>query len=128
YQPQKGLPGFYKISTEYSPVSSTFEKSEKTISKKTKTVEKPEQKRETIQKQELISDNQTLSSNAFVGNSVSTLMPENLPSLEEFMLYAETLENYTPELVDLIKIKYDSWLGNGWKNGYGKPITNWKSS
>lgn len=128
YQPQNGLPGCYKISTEYSLMSSSFEKSEKTISKKKKPVEKPEQKRENIQKKELISDNQTLFSNAFVGNSASTPMPENFPSLEEFMLYAETLENYIPELVDLIKIKYDSWLGNGWKNGYGKPITNWKSS
>jgi len=128
YQPRNGLPGYYKISMEYSPVSSTFEKSEKRISKKKKTAEKPEQKRKNIQKQELISDNKTLSSNTFVENLVSTPIPENLPSLEEFMLYAETLENYIPELVDLIKVKYDSWLGNGWKNGYGKPITNWKSS
>lgn len=128
YQPQNGLPGYYKISMECSPVSSTFEKSEKRISKKKKTAEKPEQKRKNIQKQELISDNQTLSSDTFVENSVSNPIPKNLPSLEEFILYAETLENYIPELVDLIKVKYDSWLGNGWKNGYGKPITNWKSS
>ena len=42
--------------------------------------------------------------------------------------YAKTLENYIPELDYLIQEKYDSWLGNGWKNGYNKPITNWKSS
>jgi hypothetical protein len=48
--------------------------------------------------------------------------------LEEFTQYAKTLDNYVPELDILIKEKYDSWLGNEWKNGYDKPITNWKSS
>ena len=55
-------------------------------------------------------------------------LSRNIPSLEEFTQYAKTLENYIPELDQLIKEKYDSWLGNGWKNGYDKPITNWKSS
>lgn len=135
YQSKNGLPGYYKIIPEYLPVLSAFEKpetdkgdsttkrSQKTISKKRKTVEKPIPKSETIQKQELISDNPT-ESQAPIPIPVSC----NIPSLNEFTRYAKTLENYTPELDNLIKTKYDSWLRNGWKNGYNKPITNWKSS
>ena len=55
-------------------------------------------------------------------------LPSHIPSLEEFSQYAKLLDNYVPELDLLIKEKYDSWLENGWKNGYDKPITNWKSS
>lgn len=131
YQSKNGLPGHYKIIPEYLPVEkhetdkgdSTTKRSQKTIFKKQKTVEKSIPKSETIQKQEFISDNPT-------ENQVTVPIPvsANIPSLKEFTRYAKTLENYTPELDNLIKAKYDSWLKNGWKNGYNKPITNWKSS
>jgi|SRR5690554_708193 len=123
YQPQNGLPGHYKIISEYSSVLSAFEKPKKTISKKQKTVEKHTPKSETVQKQELIYDNLS-------ENKIPTPIPVsgNIPSLKEFMEYTKTLENYIPELDDLIKAKYDTWFKNGWKNNYNKPITNWKSS
>ena len=86
-------------------------------------------RRKSLQKSE-ISQNQNLSSDNSEKNQVPILISVsgNIPSLEEFTEYAKTLENYTPELDNLIKAKYDSWLENGWKNGYDKPITNWKSS
>lgn len=131
YQLQSGLPGHYKILSEYSPVLSAFEKpktykgdsSQKTIPTKKKPVGKSLQKSE-------ISQNQNLSSDNSEKNQVPILISvsHNIPSLEEFTRYSETLKNYTPELDDLIKAKYDSWLKNGWKNGYNKPITSWKSS
>lgn len=123
YQLQNGLPGHYKIIPEYSPVLSAFEKPKKTISKKQKNVEKSIPKSETIQKREMISDNPS-------ENKIPIPIPVsgNIPSLEEFMEYTKTLENYIPELDDLIKAKYDNWFKNGWKNGCNKPITNWKSS
>ncbi len=135
YQSKNGLPGYYKILPEYSPALSTFEKpetekggstterSQKTISTKKKSVGKSLQKRETPQ-------NQNLSSDDSEENPVPIPIPisGNIPSSEEFTEYAKTLENYIPELDYLIQEKYDSWLGNGWKNGYNKPITNWKSS
>ena len=135
YQSKNGLPGHYKIIPEYSPVLSAFEKTkihkggstnkknQKTISKKKKPAENFLQKTENPQNQNLTSYNSPQITTAML-----IQVSENIPSLEEFTQYAKTLENYIPELDQLIKEKYDSWLGNGWKNGYDKPITNWKSS
>lgn len=135
YQSKNGLPGHYKILPEYSPALSALEKpetdkgdsttkrSQKTIPTKKKPIEKSLQKRESPQ-------NQNLSSDGSEENPVPIPIPlsGNIPSSEEFTQYAKILENYIPELDYLIKEEYDSWLGNGWKNGYNKPITNWKSS
>ncbi|MGC4128714.1 MAG: hypothetical protein QM564_03975 [Bergeyella sp.] len=123
YQSQNGLPGQYKILREYPPVLSVFENPKKTIPKKKKTAGKP------LQKSKIF-----LNENSSVDNlpkiSPPTLIPisSNIPPLEEFMHYAKALENYVPELENLIEEKYKNWLGNQWKNGYNKPITNWKSS
>ncbi len=123
YQSQNGLPGQYKILREYSPVLSVFENPKKSIPKKKKTVEKPIQKSENPV-------NENLATGNLPKISPPTLIPisGNIPSLGEFMQYAKTLENYVPELENLIEAKYNCWLGNQWKNGYNKPITNWKSS
>ena len=133
YQSKNGLPGHYKILSEYSPTLSAFAKletknegsttkrSQKTIQKKKKNAEKSLQNIENLQ-------NQNILSNDSLKTPITTSLSDNIPSIEEFLEYAKTLENYLPELENLIKEKYDSWLGNGWKNGYDKPITNWKSS
>lgn len=52
----------------------------------------------------------------------------NVPSINEFLEYAQTLEAYTPELDALIIAKYSSWTDNGWKSFSGRAITNWRSS
>ena len=135
YQPQSGLPGHYKILPEYSPVLSVLEKPEinkggsttkwnqRPISPKKKTAEKSLLKSDTTQ-------NQNWSPDDSPENPASIQIPlfVNIPSLEEYTQHAKTLDSYIPELDDLIKEKYDSWLKNGWKNSYDKPITNWKSS
>ncbi|GEM52765.1 hypothetical protein EB1_25550 [Empedobacter brevis NBRC 14943 = ATCC 43319] len=121
YQPKNGLPGYYKIITEYSPIISAFEKPKNAISKKKKNREKSLLKKETIQSLELNSEKSSK-------NDVPISVFGNIPSLEEFTEYAKTLENYIPELEILIIEKYDSWIKNDWKNGYNKSITNWKSS
>ena len=135
YQPKNGLPGHYKILLEYSPALSVFAKPEtdkgdsttksnqKIISKKNKTTEKSSQKIEAPKNQNLSADHQLE-----IPAKTLIQVSGNIPLLEEFTQYAKTLDNYVPELDILIKEKYDSWLGNEWKNGYDKPITNWKSS
>ena len=30
--------------------------------------------------------------------------------------------------MESLKLKYDSWILNGWKNGNGKKIVNWQST
>jgi len=42
---------------------------------------------------------------------------------ENFALEKEPLINKQS-----LKLKYDSWIENGWKNGNDKPIKNWKSA
>lgn len=131
YQPKNGLPGHYKIHLEYSPTfypeskkaGSTIKRSQKTIHKKNETAKKSLQNIEPSQNQNLTSDDLTKKP-----ITITISLPSNIPSLEEFTHYAKLLDNYFPELDLIIKEKYDSWLGNGWKNGYDKPITNWKSS
>ena len=123
YQSQNGLPGQYKILQEYSPVLSVFENPKKAIPKKKKTVEKPIQKSENLLNENLPTDNlPKIYPPTFIPISC------NIPCLEEFMQYVKTLENYVPELENLTEEKYKNWLENEWKNGYDKPITNWKSS
>ncbi len=58
-------------------------------------------------------------------------LPSNIPSLDEFLAYAKSVEIYdetSPNIDFLIKTKYENWVSNGWKNGYGKPIRNWQIS
>lgn len=50
----------------------------------------------------------------------------NIPTFEEFVKYVQTLAMYNSELDSKIKTKYDEWVSKDWKNGIGRPITNWK--
>jgi len=48
-----------------------------------------------------------------------------IPAFSEFLDYAKTIKpNVSPPA---LKMKYDSWVVNGWKDGNDKKITNWKS-
>jgi len=53
---------------------------------------------------------------------------KSVPSFEEFIEYAQTLETYDIELDLSIKEKYESWVSNRWQNNADRPITNWKST
>ena len=56
------------------------------------------------------------------------LKNSKIPSLNEFIGYAKSLEGYEPELDLNISKKYESWINNGWKNTSNRPISNWKST
>jgi hypothetical protein len=48
-----------------------------------------------------------------------------IPEFQEFKNYA--LEK-KPEIdIEVLKLKYDAWVENGWKDGNNKVIKNWKS-
>jgi hypothetical protein len=133
YQSQNGLPGHYKINTDYLQGLAVVEKkesdtggsrikrSQKTIPKKNEIAEKSLSKKENTK-------NPNLTSNDSEKNIIPISISNSIPSLMEFTEYAKTLENYNSILDHLIKEKYESWLENGWRNAYDKPITNWKSS
>ncbi len=54
------------------------------------------------------------------------LKNNKIPSLDEFIEYAKSLEGYESELELSISEKYESWINNGWKNTSNRPISNWK--
>jgi hypothetical protein len=56
------------------------------------------------------------------------LKNSKIPSLNEFIEYAKSLEGYVPELELSINEKYEVWKNNGWKNTSNRPISNWKST
>ena len=72
---------------------------------------KPELEQEQSQKQEQLN-----------------LKNSKIPSLNEFIEYAKSLEGNEPELELSISEKYESWKNNGWKNTSNRPISNWKST
>ena len=52
----------------------------------------------------------------------------DIPTLEEFLKHAKSLDSYNDHLIFEVKIKYENWVKNGWKNNFDRPITNWKSA
>lgn len=52
-----------------------------------------------------------------------------IPSLQEFLDYAhEVLGAKFNELKFSLESKYQAWVDNGWKDGNGRKIKNWKTS
>lgn len=52
-----------------------------------------------------------------------------IPTYEEFLRTAKLKLKDTGRVLDefKLKMKYEGWVSDGWKDGYGKPIKNWKS-
>ena len=57
---------------------------------------------------------------------------KNSPSIDEFIDYGKALLkqlNKNEEEYDFaLKSKYHTWNDDGWKNGHGRKITNWKNT
>lgn len=49
----------------------------------------------------------------------------NIPVFKEFLSYAKSKKENISAIN--LKLKYDSWIENEWKDGNNKPIKNWKS-
>lgn len=56
------------------------------------------------------------------------LIPTDIPTFNEFLEYAKTLENYEFQLDSKLQVKYETWKKRGWRNGLNRSITNWKAS
>jgi len=53
-----------------------------------------------------------------------------IPSLEEFMNYVLEVQNFAPHFESLkysLQSKYEQWVADGWKDGHGNEIKNWKT-
>ena len=51
---------------------------------------------------------------------------KEIPTLKEFSDYCKTVSIYHHSMDFQIEAKYETWVDNGWKDGYNKPIKNWK--
>lgn len=49
----------------------------------------------------------------------------NIPAYEDFLNYSVAKKSNVCTMQ--LKLKYESWVENGWKDGNNKPIKNWKS-
>ena len=61
-------------------------------------------------------------------DDISTNKLRDFPTLEEFIEYSQSIESYNDNLSLEIENKYQTWVNNGWKNNFDRPITNWKST
>ncbi len=78
--------------------------------------------------QESLTDDMKFSSENSLGVIDGLKNSKNEPSLAEFLEFAKSLELYNPEMDSLILEKYASWKESGWKNSFGRNITNWQAS
>lgn len=55
---------------------------------------------------------------------------KQIPTLDEFSNYVLTVPEFQLKLESLrysIQSKYEQWIDNGWKDGHGNEIKNWKT-
>lgn len=136
FETKNGLPCHYRLIVNYSLQISEPEKlnqekvQRKVTSQRSEILEIPSQ--------QLLPIKDTLENFPKIGNkhiktdtleSLETITDDkSIPTMEEFMAYATTLENYQSHLDPEIQSKYEDWKTNGWKNSSDRPITNWRSS
>lgn len=72
-----------------------------------------------------VSDNDTVSD-----IKQKEVRPSKIPTIEDFISYGlkKAEENNMVVSETAIRMKYEAWKTNGWKNGNDKQIKNWKSS
>ena len=63
---------------------------------------------------------------------VKAIKPKNekksIPDEEEFVAYYQSSHSVNfPNREFSVRAKYQTWIADGWKDGYGKAIGNWKS-
>lgn len=112
FQTRNGLPCYYKLLVDYPLQIALLEKTDKVNIRKSSVSPKSE--------------------NEDIQSSYQSIAPiidnKDIPTFEEFIDYAQTLEMYESKLEFGIKEKYETWLNNGWQNSSDRLITNWKSS
>lgn len=53
---------------------------------------------------------------------------KNIPTIEIFLEHCKSvLQNKFPEMEFSLRSKYQTWVDDGWKDGHGNKIKNWKN-
>ena len=107
FQTNKGLPCYYRLSLDYP-----FD---------TKSKDKKDQESSDMENSDLSTGLETN-----IKTEIKNDDNGNIPSIDEFIDYAKTIDGFESQLEPAIKKKYSSWLNKGWKNTSNRPIGNWK--
>ena len=75
---------------------------------------------------EITNEQPTINQRATTNNNLKKEKKEiYIPNYDEFLAYAVS---QVPNIIQLeVRLKYDSWILNDWKDGNDKKIVNWKS-
>ncbi|MCC2590033.1 hypothetical protein [Chryseobacterium sp. MFBS3-17] len=124
FETKSGYPCYYRLILHYPLKVIEVEKQEKTIIERNSKC-----KSNDLEKTIRIRENESKSKNKVFnsGKTKSTVKNNDIPSLNDFIEYAKTLDSYNKSLDNQLKTKYESWLKDHWRNKSGKPISNWKS-
>jgi len=122
--------GFFKV-IEYSKNQysaniisiSAYDQQDKALDK---ALDKAMIKHVTKQSESISESNSSIDKPKTLNNKPKNIEQEKIPAYDDFKEYA--LENKPSVCLDALKLKYDSWVQNDWKNGNDKEIKNWKSS
>ncbi len=126
YKNTNGYPCVYKIITDYE-FSTELQTVNKVPKQEKFKFEKPKEAVKSAKKEEKSLKREIQQ----VSKKVIEKTPANIPSVDEFLAFAKSLEIYdknSPNIDFKIKTKYESWKENGWKNGHGKAIRNWQTT
>ena len=75
----------------------------------------------------------TVQSNSSIDKPINNKPINNkpfIPSIDEFLFYASTIPGFESKHESLkysLTVKFEAWRDDGWKDGNGKSITNWKN-
>lgn len=121
YNIRNGLPCEYRLILNYSIEKLELDSNEEIINH-TNAVNLSESNN-------LYVDPTSLQKNKLIDEHKSSLVEElqlEIPSVEDFLLFAESLESYNTSLKKAVVTKYESWIVNGWQNTSGRTIKSWK--
>lgn len=136
YQTKNGSRGSYRLILDYPLLITHTKASEKRVKERKTISQKAEQLEIPLQPSLPIQDTSEnipkIVNQSIKPQFLKVLSPiiddKSIPTIEEFIEYAQTLESYDSQLDFSIKEKYENWVNNNWKNSSDRPITSWKSS
>ena len=134
YGTKNGISGSYRIIVDYPFREAGAGCGKETEREKYSRDKKPEEETALTpyhQKQKRNDKDSNRNLNSTEGELPQTSTPNighqsRIPTLDEFLEYAQTLDAFLPPLHSELIQKYSIWKDNGWKNNSNRPITNWR--
>lgn len=129
FKTKNGVPCNYQIITDYSiETENSSHKIEKKIAVKQDLKKQDIGKMLSKNVEQNSKQNSEQLSKDLTQNIPQKALYTDIPTLEEFLKFAQTLNSFEDSLVENLELKYEEWSENEWKNNFDRPITDWKST